>query len=112
MRTVAPVGKQHPDWVHRLDGDRMIQYRRNDIYRRQDLAPLYYHDGAVVAVTREALFAPPAHAGDFQGFLGADRRAVVQRPEDAVDVDEPIDLYLAEAILNARRADRAQGVAP
>lgn len=104
VRTVAPVSKQHPDWVHRLDGDRMAQFRANGIYRRQDLEPLYYHDGAVAAVTRAALFAPPAHAEDFQGFLGADRRAVIQATEDAVDVDTPLDLVLAEALLNARRA--------
>ena len=40
VRTVAPVSKQHPDWLHRLEGDRMIQYRPNSIHRRQDLEPL------------------------------------------------------------------------
>ena len=27
VRTLAPVTKQHPDWIHRLDGDRMEQFR-------------------------------------------------------------------------------------
>jgi N-acylneuraminate cytidylyltransferase len=103
VRTVAPVGKHHPDWLHRLDGDRMAQYRVNSIYRRQDLTPLYYHDGAVVAVTRAALFGALRTPDDHQSFLGADRRAIVQRCEDAVDIDEPIDLYLAEAVLRAGR---------
>lgn len=102
VRTVAPVTKQHPDWVHRLDNHRMTQYRPNSIYRRQDLEPLYYHDGAVAVVTRTALLAAPRWEGDFQGFLGDDRRALVQRPEDAVDIDGPIDFHLAEAILRAR----------
>jgi len=101
VRTVAPIGKHHPDWLHRLDGDRMAQYRANSIYRRQDLEPLYYHDGAVVAVTRAALFG--AAPDDAQSFLGADRRALVQAPEDAVDVDELLDLRLAEAVLRARQ---------
>lgn len=103
VRTVAPVTKQHPDWVHRLGGDRMTQYQPNSIYRRQDLEPLYYHDGAVVAVTRAALMAAPRWEGDFQGFLGEDRRALIQQPQDAVDIDGPVDFHLAEAILQARR---------
>ncbi len=102
VRSVAPVSKQHPDWVHRLDGDRMTQFRSNSIYRRQDLEPLYYHDGAVAAVTRQALFAALEKPDDHQAFLGGDRRALIQRPEEAVDIDEPIDLYLAQAILQAR----------
>lgn len=99
VRSVAPVQRHHPDWIHRLDGDRMTQFRPNSIYRRQDLEPLYYHDGAVAAVTRLALFGALDHPDDHQAFLGSDRRALVQGCEDSVDVDEVVDLYLAEAIL-------------
>lgn len=100
VRTVAPIGKHHPDWLHRLEGDRMVQFRPNSISRRQDLEPLYYHDGAVIAVTRAALFEALSTPDDHQAFLGPDRRALVQRCEDAVDVDEPIDLAVAEAVLH------------
>lgn len=107
VRTVAPAGKMHPDWLHRLDGDRMVQYRPNSIYRRQDLEPLYYHDGAVVAVTRTALMDAAGTPHDAQAFLGPDRRALVQSPEDAVDVDTRADLLVAEAFLRWRGgADR------
>ena len=102
VRSVAAVSKQHPDWIHRLEGDRMVQFRPNSIYRRQDLDPLYYHDGAVAAVTRDALFAALNTPDDHQAFLGRDRRAIIQNPQDAVDIDEPIDLFLARAILQAR----------
>jgi len=102
VRSVAPVSKQHPDWLHRLDGDRMQQFRTNSIYRRQDLEPLYYHDGAVAVVTRTALFDALRTPEDHQSFLGDDRRALVQNPEDAVDIDGPVDLRLAEAILQTR----------
>lgn len=104
VRTVAPIGRHHPDWLHRLRGDRMEQYRPNSIYRRQDLEPLYYHDGAVVAMTRSALFGALATPGDAQAFLGSDRRALPQRCEDAVDVDEPLDLIVAEAVLRWRKS--------
>lgn len=109
VRTVAPIGRHHPDWLHRLEGDRMVQFRPNRISRRQDLEPLYYHDGAVIAVTRAALFDALHTPEDHQSFLGPDRRALVQRPQDAVDVDEPIDLAVAEAVL---RASAPHGAAP
>jgi len=103
VRSVAPVSKQHPDWLHRLDGDRMTPLRPNSIYRRQDLSPLHYHDGAVAVVTRAALFGALDTPDDHQAFLGPDRRAIVQNPEEAVDIDGPVDLLVAEAILRARR---------
>lgn len=101
VRTVAPVTKQHPDWIHRLDGDRMEQFRVNSIHRRQDLDPLYYHDGAVIAVTRTSLFNTQT-LKDPHGFFGRDRRAVVQRSEDSVDIDTAVDFYQAEAMIRAR----------
>ena len=102
VRSVAPVTKQHPDWVFRVDQDHMTQFRPNSVYRRQDLEPLYYHDGAVAVVTRAALFGALETPDDHQAFLGTDRRALIQRPEDAVDIDGPIDLHLADAILRTR----------
>ncbi len=106
VRSVAPVGKHHPDWTYRLDGDRMRQYRPNTIHRRQELEPLYGLDGAIFAVRREALLS--ASPDDPQSFLGRDRRALVQRAEDSVDVDEIADLYQAEAVLRAARPVAAE----
>lgn len=103
VRSVAPVTKQHPDWIHRLDGDRMAQFRPNGIYRRQDLEPLYYHDGAIAVVTRDALFGALATPDDHQAFLGKDRRAIVQQPDDTVDIDGPIDLAVAEGMIRSQK---------
>jgi len=97
VRSLAPVTKQHPDWLHRLDGDRMIQYRKNSIYRRQDLERLYYHDGAVLVVTRKSLFI--TSPDDNHAFLGADRRGVVSESGSAIDIDGPEDARIAEAII-------------
>lgn len=110
VRSVAPVGKHHPDWLHRVSGDSMEQFRKNSIYRRQDLEPLFYHDGAVVVVTRAALFGALEAPDDHQAFLGRDRRAIIQQPHDSVDVDEPIDLFLAEALLRAKRGSLRDAV--
>ncbi|MCB9853879.1 MAG: N-acetylneuraminate synthase family protein [Phycisphaerales bacterium] len=99
VRSLAPVDKMHPDWMHRLDGDRIIQYRANSIYRRQDLEPLYFHDGAVVAVTRASLF--NVDPTDPHAFFGRDRRGVVS-PSPAVDVDSATDARVAEAVLRTQ----------
>lgn len=109
VRTVAPVGKHHPDWLHRLDGDRMSPFRQNLVHRRQDLEPLYYHDGAVVAVTRAALESAAAGPEDHHAFFGRDRRAIVQCADDAVDVDTAFDLRIADAILSMRASQPGSG---
>ena len=104
VRTVALVTKQHPDWIHHLTGDRLEPFRENGIYRRQDLQPLYYHDGAVAVVRRNALFNAAACGNHGQAFLGNDRRAIVQSAEDAVDIDTLVDLHFAEAVLRYRES--------
>ena len=99
VRTVAPVGKLHPDWMHRLQGTGLRPYRKNHIDRRQNLEPLYYHDGAVVAITRQALFSEPEDPDNHLAFFGEKCQAIVQQPEETVDVDTIADLYYAEAVL-------------
>lgn len=103
VRSLRPVEKQHPDWLHRLEGGRMVQYRRNAIYRRQDLEPLYYHDGAVVVVTRAALFTVDVQ--DAHAFLGEDRRSILSEGGPTVDIDSAEDFFLAEAVLEKQRRD-------
>jgi len=98
VRSMSPVGKFHPDWMHRMDGDRLTPLRQNSIHRRQDLEPFFYHDGAVVAVTRAALLS--AAADDPHAFFGEDRRGILSNGH-VVDIDTEIDLKLAEAILHA-----------
>lgn len=100
VRSLSPVEKFHPDWMHRLDGDRMIQYRSNSIYRRQDLEPLYAHDGAIVAVTRESLFR--VEENDPHAFFGRDRRGVISGGP-TIDVDSAADAHVAEAYLHPIR---------
>lgn len=106
VRSLRRVEKQHPDWLHVLVGDRMVQYRRNSIHRRQDLEPLYYHDGAVVAATRSSLF--HGDSTDPHSFFGQDRRGVLCEGGPTVDVDTAEDLVLAEAIMRMGEAAARQ----
>jgi CMP-N-acetylneuraminic acid synthetase len=98
VRSVCPVGKHHPDWMFRLEGDSLAQYRKNSVYRRQELEPIFSHDGAVVTVRRNALLAG-ADSEDAQAFWGQDCRGLVVPAGFAVDVDELSDLWVAEAAL-------------
>lgn len=103
VQTVYNVGKTHPLWMRKLTGehqDIVEPYIPNEIYRRQDLPPVFMLNSGVLAVTRQCLFdVDEAHP---HNFLGKDRRAIVTQETDIVDIDNEIDLLLAQAILNHR----------
>ena len=104
VQSVYPVEKMHPLWMKTVGGapgDELLMYQPNNIYRRQDLPPVYMLNGGVIAVTRKNLFnvdPKQPHA-----FLGDDRRAIINDPEDVIDVDSRLDLRVAEAVLLERR---------
>ena len=123
VQSYAPVGKHHPWWTCRVDpgsglvvpwdGERLF----HATYRRQDLPPAFVPDGGVLAVSTDALFqripgVPPGpHA-----FLGREknRRGIVTREGDVIDIDSPIDLVVADAVLRSQQSSvqTTQGVAP
>ena len=108
VQSVYPVGKMHPLWMKQLggdDNDELVMYEDNRIYRRQDLPPVYMLDGGIIAVTRDSLF--NVIEGEPHAFLGEDRRAIVTQPQEVMDVDSPLDLTVAEAILKERRAGQS-----
>jgi N-acylneuraminate cytidylyltransferase len=99
VRSFCPVGKWHPAWMSRIENDRAIALEPNSIHRRQDLTPLFLHDGAVVAVSRAALMRGKENPADPHAFFGTDRRAVLTEMGDTVEIDHRRDLYWAEAVL-------------
>lgn len=99
VRSFCPVGKWHPAWMSRIEGDKAVALRPGSIHRRQDLEPLCLHDGAVVAVSRSSLLRGLDHPDDPHAFFGLDRRAILTASGETVEVDELKDLFLAEAIL-------------
>jgi len=106
VRSFCPVGKWHPAWMSRLEGGRVVPLQEGSIHRRQDLTPVFLHDGAVVAVTREAMLAGEANAKDPHAFFGSDRRGIQVPMGDTVEIDHQRDLYWAEAVLRDRRQGR------
>jgi CMP-N,N'-diacetyllegionaminic acid synthase len=103
VRSFCPVGKWHPDWLSKIEGDRALALRPGSIHRRQDLEPLFLHDGAIVVSSRASMEAGRANRSDPHAFFGTDRRAVRTEFGAAVEVDTRRDLLLAEAILRERR---------
>ncbi len=101
VRTFCPVGKWHPAWMSQLENDHVIPVRAGSIHRRQDLEPLFLHDGAVVAVTRSSMLCGRANPSDPHAFFGIDRRGIKTEAGATVEIDELRDLFWAEAVLRA-----------
>lgn len=105
VQSYTGVGKVHPWWLVRLDDAGTVEpwegtQLNHGVYRRQDLPAALVPDGGVIALTRQALtrtlgeFPPGPHA-----FLGTDRRGITTEPGSVVDIDTPIDLIVADAVL-------------
>jgi N-acylneuraminate cytidylyltransferase len=102
VRSFCPVGKWHPSWMSRLDGDRVVPLHPGSIHRRQDLTPTFLHDGAVVAVTRASMLRGEVMPHDPHAFFGVDRRGIETEMGDTIEIDHVRDLYWAEAVLRDR----------
>jgi len=106
VRSFCPVGKWHPAWMARLVGDRVEALQLGpSIHRRQDLEPLYLHDGAVVAVSRQSMLRGKRTPSDPHAFFGIDRRGIETAQGETVEIDELRDLFWAEAVLREGGGD-------
>jgi CMP-N,N'-diacetyllegionaminic acid synthase len=102
VRSFTPVGKWHPGWMSRLKGDAVEALVPGSVHRRQDLEPLFLHDGAVVAASRASLERGRANRSDPHAFFGVDRRGFEVGMGEAIEVDHRRDLYIAEAVMRER----------
>ncbi len=102
VRTFCPVGKWHPGWMSKLNGDVVEPLRPGSIHRRQDLEPLYLHDGAAVVMSLGSLRRGIDHPDDPHAMFGIDRRGIHTEMGETVEVDHLRDLYWAEAVLRER----------
>lgn len=108
VQSYTTVGKVHPWWLVRLDDSGAVSPWQGDelnhgVFRRQDLPAALVPDGGVIALTRDALTrAIPDVPDGPHAFLGTDRRGLTTAPGEVVDIDEPRDLLIADAILRSR----------
>ena len=88
------------EWLLRLSGDRAQQLldeqRRRFSTPRQLLPPVYRQNGAVEVYRTERVLAG-------RDLYGDDMRAVVMPRENSIDIDDWLDLQVAEALLAKRR---------
>jgi CMP-N-acetylneuraminic acid synthetase len=110
VRTFCPVGKWHPAWMSKLEDDRVVPLQPGSVHRRQDLAPMFLHDGAVLAVSRASMLRGEVTPEDPHAFFGVDRRAIRTEMDETVEIDHMRDLYWAEAVLRERTAAPAPHV--
>ena len=92
-----------PEWMFRLEGDRAVsctnQTMKGDVGVSQTLPKLYMPNGGIYATRRDVLME--------QGlWMGKDLRFVVMPFDRSVDIDEPIDFLLAEAIAQQMKIDK------
>jgi CMP-N-acetylneuraminic acid synthetase len=92
VTTVCAV-EDNPYWMQRLEGDRLrpLMAEGQRYARRQDLPSVYRLTGAVYVTRRDVIME--------QGrMLGDDTRAIVVGRRESIDVDDELDLRLAELI--------------
>lgn len=97
--SVCKIAHGHPYWAMRLDGDRPTPLNPEG-YRylqKQDLPPFYTINGALYIRRRSVL-----ENWDGRDFgLGKDVRAIVMDEIKSIDIDTPLDLMVAEAVIKA-----------
>lgn len=109
VQSYTPVGKMHPWWMARVDphaGDVRPwegEVLNHGVFRRQDLPPCHVPDGGVLVVSRRALFmgVEGVPSGP-HAFFGKARRGIINPEGSVVDIDTPMDLMVADALLRAQ----------
>jgi N-acylneuraminate cytidylyltransferase len=110
VRSFAPVGKWHPQWMATLRDGHVMALHAGSVHRRQDLDPVWLHDGGVVASSRHIMDAARKRRDDPHAFFGIDRRGFEVGQGETIEVDHQRDLYWAEAVLRDRQARAAASV--
>ncbi len=97
----API---HPHKMWKMEGDKLIPFQKTKLWikegpdvARQRLPKIYWQNAAVDVFRRENLFKYDYIFGD-----GLDIRGIVMTREESIDIDTPLDFYMAEIILNKK----------
>lgn len=87
----------HPYWMCKLKGDKVFPFIKTSkkSLRRQDLPPIYKLNGAVVVSKREVILSG-------KNWQNQDIRAIIMDPIYSIDIDTPLDFYLAERLMELK----------
>ena len=93
--SVCDVGPGHPDYMYRVRGGLLEKFLDGQVgARRQDLEPLHLRNGAIYITTVAYLRQTGRLVSERPAFYVMDRRS-------SINIDEPDDLLLAQALLSA-----------
>lgn len=89
--------KEPPQWMFKLEGDRMLPFLDVDTSKLggmifQDMPKLFVPNGAVFVTRKNTVMKE-------NRIYGRDCRAYLMPAERSIDVEEPVDLIVAEAML-------------
>ena len=95
--SVVRIWDNHPSRVKYIENDMLIDFYPEPLEsRRQDLTPAaYVRNGSIYAMTYNQL-------DNNKTRLGKDTRAYIMSENNTINIDEPIDLKLAELLLFER----------
>ena len=100
--SVSDVGKFHPYWLFQMDESQGIKkYIPNNIFRRQDLPPLYSIDGAVSVLKRDVVM-NSAGSENPHAFWGDRIQGMPLHSHETIDIDSMRDFLLAESVLTEK----------
>ena len=92
--SVYRVYDHHPARMYRLENERLVPLQAEPSGSlRQDLPAVYHRNGAIYAFRRSLL-------DEIDGLLGPDTRPYIMPEERSVNIDNEIDLLLADLLLN------------
>lgn len=99
--SVCRIVHGHPYRALKLNGDRVVPFvKKGQRYlQKQDLPPFYIFNGALFVRRRKVLEKWSGH--DFA--LGKDVRAIVMDEMKSINIDTPLDLMVAKAVIKSRK---------
>ena len=96
--SVYRVFDHHPARMYRLEHERLVALENEPVGRlRQDLPAVYHRNGAVYAFRRGLI-------DETDSLIGPDTRAYVMPEEHSVNIDNEIDLLLADLLLQRMKS--------
>jgi len=98
VRSFQDVGKWHPQWMVRMRGDRVSPFSADTPYTRQQLEPLFVHDGGVVALNAKRFAARRRRAGNFSIF-GRDARGIITESCAVLEIDDMHDYLFVKSLI-------------
>jgi len=100
--SVTRVYDRHPVRIKRIKGNQLFDFTKEfpegESSRRQDLDAAYVRNGAIYAMKRSTIINQYSRVGKIS-------RPYIMPAERSINIDEPVDLLLAETLIKKGRCD-------